>query len=754
MARLLGKIHQLALLGFSCLLLLGNNPECKSGFEWLKVCPESPRSSASGTQTYMDSMGYVLYFGGTNGTFRNNETWTWDGEHWERQRPPTTPPSLKYTAMAYDSVRDEIIMFGGNGSNYQSDQTWRWDGDNWEQLHPDIHPTAREQHAMTYDKSRNVVVLYGGVGDERELLSDTWEWDGEHWDCKTPETIPPEGQRTMYYVDHLQKVQILYGEYTYDWDGLDWIITHIEPPYPWGRSSAGFGYDMVRQECVFYLSPENETWLFDGFYWSQASTMFEMPSIYYNDLICDVANQEMMLYTGVKESIHTRYSGNTYIWDGTDWEARLAPDRPWRQDMHCMADALEGRGVVLLERLTNSLPNDTWELIDHQWVNLNIEGPNTNEVVYRMATDHSRGVVVCYGEGQTWEWDGNVWERKYPPNSPPGRLYPVLGYHADCQQLIMFGGNYGETDFYNDTWQWTGDDWIQLHPDNQPPEMCAWDSAYDRKRQRLVLYTGFVESFCTINGVWEWDGTDWYEYMPETLPEEITTHVNLFYDLNLEKTVIYRASVSGYWTCDTWTWDGQVFEQLDLDYQPNTDIFQASAYDMNRRECVVNVEGDTFVGFYVPPTVTPTPTITPSPTVTPTLTPTATATITPTPTPTSTPLETRVEIDMPDVVFQAGETCWCRVTVTIAGADPLVNHPLWVILDVYGDLFFAPSFSSEADAWPGPWSPGITEISVLDPFTWPETALSAAGIYWYAALTTPDASSIYGKWDSFEFGWE
>ncbi|MCD4654962.1 hypothetical protein K8T06_13630, partial [bacterium] len=84
---------------------------------------------------------------------------------------------------------------------------------------------------------------------------------------------------------------------------------------------------------------------------------------------------------------------------------------------------------------------------------------------------------------------------------------------------------------------------------------------------------------------------------------------------------------------------------------------------------------------------------------------------------------------------------------------PLDHHSLFVILDVYGDLFFAPSFTQEMDAWSGPWIPGETQVEVLPEFNWPETGSSANGIYWYAALTIPDVSDIYGEWDMFEFGW-
>jgi hypothetical protein len=147
-----------------------------------------------------------------------------------------------------------------------------------------------------------------------------------------------------------------------------------------------------------------------------------------------------------------------------------------------------------------------------------------------------------------------------------------------------------------------------------------------------------------------------------------------------------------------------------------------------------------------PPEQTPTPV--------PTAPPTETATPFPTPPPTNTPLVTGVTIDMPSHLFRPGDPCYCSVTVINADTAPLTEYPLFVILDVFGDYFFAPSFTQTPDYFPGPWSTGVTIIEVLPEFEWPETGTSASGIIWYAALTDPAVTHIVGQSDSWEFGWE
>ncbi len=162
------------------------------------------------------------------------------------------------------------------------------------------------------------------------------------------------------------------------------------------------------------------------------------------------------------------------------------------------------------------------------------------------------------------------------------------------------------------------------------------------------------------------------------------------------------------------------------------------------------------------PTVTPTPTITPTGTATPSSTPeeipSMTPTVTATAEPTGTPVcdITGVTIVMPLEIYYPGDTCYVTVTVCNTTGSPLVNYPLFVVLDVYGTFFFGPGFTGAFDSYlkDYPVFPrDATVVPVLDPFTWPDTGTSAAGILFHAALTDPEVSVLFGEMDTFEFGW-
>jgi hypothetical protein len=117
---------------------------------------------------------------------------------------------------------------------------------------------------------------------------------------------------------------------------------------------------------------------------------------------------------------------------------------------------------------------------------------------------------------------------------------------------------------------------------------------------------------------------------------------------------------------------------------------------------------------------------------------------------------TGVTLWMPSDFFMPGDLFSCRVTVCNAKPAPLTGYPLFVILDVHGQLFFAPSFTTLFDNYLSlyhTFPPGMTDIDVISEFPWPSGVGSAAGIRMIAALTLPDYSEIHGEWDTWMFGW-
>jgi len=96
----------------------------------------------------------------------------------------------------------------------------------------------------------------------------------------------------------------------------------------------------------------------------------------------------------------------------------------------------------------------------------------------------------------------------------------------------------------------------------------------------------------------------------------------------------------------------------------------------------------------------------------------------------------------------------CHCSVHVCNTDPVTytDVPVFVILDVYGMLFFAPSFGA-FDYYDDPIPPGTTTIQVLPSFPWPAGAGEAHDIHFYAAMTNPAMTDLMGDMDMFAFGW-
>lgn len=112
----------------------------------------------------------------------------------------------------------------------------------------------------------------------------------------------------------------------------------------------------------------------------------------------------------------------------------------------------------------------------------------------------------------------------------------------------------------------------------------------------------------------------------------------------------------------------------------------------------------------------------------------------------------RVSILMPADYYAPGDECWCQARVENLTAANITGKPLFVILDVFGSYFFAPSFGAY-DSYERAFPPGETLISVLESFMWPEGAGSADNIMWYGALTNAEVTQLYGQMGTWSFGW-
>ncbi len=148
------------------------------------------------------------------------------------------------------------------------------------------------------------------------------------------------------------------------------------------------------------------------------------------------------------------------------------------------------------------------------------------------------------------------------------------------------------------------------------------------------------------------------------------------------------------------------------------------------------------------------PTNSPIPTCEPTSTP-CNPLRTPTQAPTLPP-EPTVDIYMPRTSFSPGDDCYCKVKIT-ASRVGFIDYPLFVVLDIAENYFFAPTFSGfdyydfKGNAFA--IGPKTKEVTVFENITWPSGVGNFDGAMWYAAFTNPEMTEIYGGLGTYTFGW-
>jgi len=167
--------------------------------------------------------------------------------------------------------------------------------------------------------------------------------------------------------------------------------------------------------------------------------------------------------------------------------------------------------------------NDLWQWDGSRWTEF-VVGSGVRPAprgAFAMAYDRVRGRVVVYGGASdpvmgvplfddTWEWDGNMWEKRDVPG-PSARSGSCMAFDEVSSTTILFGGR-GDDEFgtlLDDTWRWDGSGWTKLDPAHHPSPRRIASLHFDRTRGKLLLIGGYLGFQPPSDEVWAWTGSDW-----------------------------------------------------------------------------------------------------------------------------------------------------------------------------------------------------------------------------------------------------
>jgi len=270
---------------------------------------------------------------------------------------------------------------------------------------------------MAYDAARKQVVLFGGLDARTGApLDDTWTWNGTTWTQQTPAVRPRARARHSMTYDHVRGRVLLYG------------------PEETGK----------------------EVWAWDGENWAVAATapVASMPGY-------PVQAGATITFTG--ELVLHRSMGDLWTWNGSEWRTLPAPDGTYRP-FASLVYVNESAKLLLFGGAQSTFLNDTWLWDGTAWQRAEPEAIPRARNLPGFAYDSRRGVAILFGGNvaangwapvapseDTWEWNGSTWAPVATGNTPPPTVGPALAYHAERDEVVLFGG-YGAEDSWTGTW--------------------------------------------------------------------------------------------------------------------------------------------------------------------------------------------------------------------------------------------------------------------------------------------------------------
>lgn len=724
-----------------------------TGGAWFETSPQ-PEFRSGHAMVYDGNRNRTMIFGGHTFNGLKNDTWINTGDGWRKLfLPDPQPAPRELHALAYDSNREVSILFGGSAMGVPMGDTWEFDGSAWHMMTTGgSAPVSREGHTLVYDPSRDAAVLFGGENNGT-LLGDLWEWDGNRWTAIPPQG-PAPGNRAWHGTsrDDGRGVVVVFGgvteggltDETWEWNGAAWtqVIPDIVPS---PRSRHTLAFDPTSGRIVLTgghtgsMKKSDEYWEYDGITWILIPTRTLPEPVLGHSMVYDSNNATLLIHGGtVRDMPDETDTRDTWRFNGSQWvEESDSRKIPLPRDGHRMAyDSARNKMVLFGGNPLSRLQPETWERTGSEWrMVTGITDSPEYFVDFTMAYDPLREMTVLFGGAfnpehsgtrETWGYDGIQWTEQGPPYPYDSLFYSAMVFEPSTGRIIRFGGTHS-FDVTNFMLAWDGS-WQTLNIEGIiPEERSGHAMAYDESLDRIVLFGGLLLYEEPVNDTWEWDGAVWEKKTPVDPPTARYFHA-MAYHAGLEQTVMFGGRTAEGLTDECWAWDGVTWTPLEISGPEPREHF-GMAYDPDRRCMVVfggmgnrTILGDTWE-FYAENDICDTLAVT---------------------------------LELPAEWFQPGHTFYCRAAVCNNTGSTLFDHPLFVILDVYGQLFFAPSFGTEFDNYLNAhpiFNPGFTSIEVIPEFTWPSGAGSATGIYLYAALTDPDITQIVGDSDVRTINW-
>lgn len=292
----------------------------------------SPRWGSA--MAYDSKNGYVVLFGGYNGSSYFNDTWKFSAGVWSKIPSVLQPPARAGASMTYDAKNGYVVLFGGVNRTGALLDTWKFVGGQWTKLTATTQPAARFLASMTYDANDGYVVLFGGVNKTGSLLADTWKFVGGVWTKLVVATHPSARYAAGMTDDSASGYLLLFGgcHSTAEYCGTPLNDTWTFAAGSWKKlaptlsPSARGGMLLVADPSDGYIlmfggstdtKALRDSWSFSGGTWSPITTTKSPSARVLPGAAFDAKTSEVVLFGGT--GVPLTPLGDTWMFSGGTW---------------------------------------------------------------------------------------------------------------------------------------------------------------------------------------------------------------------------------------------------------------------------------------------------------------------------------------------------------------------------------------------------------------------------------------------------
>ena len=220
--------------------------------------------------------------------------------------------------------------------------------------------------------------------------------------------------------------------------------------------------------------------------------------------------------------------------------------------------------------------------------------------------DSLRDMVVIFGgkenttstgdRGDTWAYDynTNTWEQKFPVLSPSARRAHRMVYDSESDRIVLFGGMYQTSTFYNETWIGTpgSNTWQKMNPVLAPPARAFHHMAYDSESDRAIIFGGSTSTGSnSLFDTWAYDyNTNSWENLTNASnhPQARSSHI-MAYDSDSDRIVLFGGGNLTSTYDNTWLFDynTNTWTEMDPATSPPARCRHEAAYDSQSDRVII-----------------------------------------------------------------------------------------------------------------------------------------------------------------------